>query len=164
MKLTQQQLNKITDCNEYHSSERLDSVVKSEYNEQAVKFLLDTETSCKIVSCGQSKPSWDSRKLHNTYGVTLKNKKSEFTFTFYDSIKNTEDKKTLKYDFYSVLTCLNIYTPDSFDDFCSDYGYEFKNETEYIKTKSTHIESLRKQKELNKLFTESELFLLSEIV
>lgn len=145
------------------SDRQIDGIFKSEYNRQAIEFLLKTKTKIDIKSIGQDYPNWQRDNVVNKYRVTLKNSKHTYNYEFFDSIKNTQAGKLLKYDFYSVLACLGFYTPDSFDDFCSEFGYEFKNESEYIKTKSIHLDCLDQSKNLRKLFTVSELDMLSEI-
>jgi hypothetical protein len=57
----------------------------------------------------------------------------------------------------------NVGSPMLFDEFCNDFGYEFKNESEYIKTKSIHLACLDQMRNLRKLFTSDQLELLSEI-
>lgn len=147
----------------YLSDNQIDKIFSSEYNRQAIDFLNKTETKIDITSIGPAYPSWQNKTRVNKYRVTLKNKKHTYEFDFYDSIKNTEDRKTLKYDFYSVLAGLGHVVPDSFDDFCYEYGYEFKDESEYIKTKTIHLACIDQNKNLKKLFTEDQLNLLSDI-
>lgn len=145
------------------SDQQIDGIFKSEYNRQAIDFLYKTKTKIKIESLYKDYPNWQREHMVNKYRVTLKNKKHSYNYEFFDSIKNTQDNSSLKYNFYSVLACLGFYTPDLFDEFCSEFGYEFKNETEYIKTKSIHLACLDQNKNLRKLFTSDELELLSEI-
>lgn len=140
----------------------LNEINKSHYQMQAIDFLVDSETSCDIRFVGLESPRWSKNKV-NKYSVALKNMTHSYSFEFFDSINNTERKKSLKYDFYSVLACLSYYTPDSFDDFCAYFGYEFKNETEYISTKQTHLACLDQQKNIHKLFTSNQLERLREI-
>ena len=146
-----------------YATQSCDKAFKSEYNKQAIQFLLKTNTECKIEFIGkQIAPSWGNQSV-NTYTVTLKNSKSSYTYTFYDSISNTEKKKSLTLEFYSVLACLGSYYPESFDDFISEFGYTFDSEREYIRVKQIHLNCLDESKALRKLFNEEELRELSEI-
>lgn len=147
----------------YISASLAEKTLLSEYNTKAVDFLLETQTTCDIVFEGLACPSWDKKRKVNSYSVTLKNAKHSYTFEFFDSIHNTEKGKKSTLDFYSILACMSYTTPESFDDFCADFGYEFKNESEYIKAKSTHLACLDQDKNLRKLFTSDELEKLSEI-
>lgn len=134
----------------------------NEYNMSAINFLIKADTTCNIELVGKSVPRWGEQAV-NTYQVTLVNSKSKYTYTFYDSIYNTTNNKKITYDFYSALACLNTYCHDNFDDFCSDYGYEFKNERDYIKVKQVHLEVLDQNKQLCKLFTSEQLEELNNI-
>lgn len=138
------------------------ALFKSDYQVQAINFLANSETTCQIDPIGKTFPSWGNKAV-NTYSVTLKNKRGEYTFTFYDSISNTEKKKSARLDFYSVLACLGFYIPENFDEFCADFGYTFKTEEDYIKVKQTHISCLNQEKALRKMFTAEEMEELAEI-
>lgn len=142
--------------------EKIKEIFKSEHQVQSINFLAKTETTCQIDLIGQSIPSWGGQAV-NTYSVTLKNARGEYTFTFYDSIHNTEKKKSARLDFYSVLACLGFYCPESFDDFCFDFGYSFETEEEYIKAKQTHINCLKQESALREMFTSEEMEELQEI-
>lgn len=156
-------LNKITDSRGgYLSDNKLSTIFTCKYNKQAIDFLVATSTKMTFLKLGLAVPSW-GKSLVNKYLVTLENKKHSFSFEFHDSIVNTENKVTLEYKFYSVLAALGYNVPESFDDFCSEFGYEFKNESDYIKTKQTHIACLHEYKNLRKLFTDEQLNMLSEI-
>lgn len=156
-------LFKIISNRPFLSLNQLTKIFDSKYNRQAIDFLLETKTICDIELIGEDFSEWNKKAKVNKYRVTLKNKNHNYTFDFWDSIHNTEKRKSAKYDFYSVLACLGLYIPDSFDEFCADLGYEFKNETEYIKTKQIHLNCLDQNKNLRKLFTTEQLEKLSEI-
>jgi len=159
------QLNNILiDYNRFYlSDKKISEIYQSRYNRQAIDFLTSSYTKIDISHNGCDYPQWQKSSKVNKYLVTLRNSKHTYSFEFFDSIKNTEDNKSCKYDFYSVLACLSYYTPESFDDFCSEFGYEFENESEYIKTKSIHLACLDQQKNIKKLFNDEQLQLLQEI-
>ncbi len=158
-----EKLNKVLPNNyRYVSQEIADRAFESEYNRQAIDFLVNTETTCEITFLGLSMPDWGKQKV-NHYEVTLKNKRGEFTFNFWDSINNTEKGKKLGYDFYSVLACLSLNHHEDFDDFLSEFDFKITSESEYLKYKLTHLEIIRQDKALKKLFPESELEQLFEI-
>ena len=146
----------------YLAKSTCDKMLENDYQRQAIEFLYHSKTTCEIFPLGLSRPTWSDRG-HNSYKVVMQNSKHKFSFTYYDSIANTEKKVSAKYDFYSVLACMTTYCPESFDEFCSDFGYEFKNESECLKVKSTHLEILAQISVLKKMFTEEELEALGEI-
>lgn len=159
-----EKINKVIGNNRRYISEVIASnALKSEYNKKAISFLIETDTTCDIELIGLRNTTWGSKRDVNAYNVTLKNAKHSYTFEFFDSINNTEKNKSARLDFYSVLVCMRHYIPESFDEFCSDFGYEFKNETEYIKAKGIHLACLDQDKNLKKLFTDEQLTKLQEI-
>lgn len=155
-------LKQITTGNIYLSDQKLNTVFECPYNKKAIDFLISTNTTCDIVEIGLDKPRW-GKSLVNKYRVTLENKNHSYTFYFWDSIKNTENNISAVYKFYNILACLDSNVDDSFDNFCASYGYEFKNETEYIETKSTHLLCLEQAKNLKKLFDNSQFNLLCDV-
>lgn len=158
-----EKINKVLPNNHRYISENMaNNILESKYNRQAVEFLLETETTCDIKFLGLRKQPWSDKKV-NSYDVTLKNARHTYTYEFFDSIKNAEDGKKATYDFYSVIACMGHYVPESFDDFISEFGYEFKTEAEYIKVKNTHLACLDQVKNLKKLFTSEQLEKLAEI-
>lgn len=164
MKQLKETFHKLTQERIWVSEERLKKLSSDQYQRQAINFLLETETTCDIQLMGLRNPNWKSdSKAVNCYNVTLKNKNHTYSFDFYDSIKNTEENKSAKFNFYSVLACMGHYTSESFDEFCSNFGYEFKNESDYIRTKTVHLACLDQDKNLKKLFTSEQLEKLQEI-
>lgn len=64
---------------------------------------------------------------------------------------------------YDVLACLTKYDVGEFDDFCSDFGYEWSNSKEYKQVEKTYNAVVKEYDNLQKLFTEDEMELLREI-
>lgn len=147
----------------HFASKSIEDAFKNEYNVKAIEFLNSSLTECDIRFLNKDFPSWQNKEQVNKYSVTLKNKKHSYTFDFYDSIKNTNDKKSSVLNFYNVLACLSLYYPENFDDFINEFGYEIKTERDYIRIKKIHLDCLDESKALSKLFTSEELEKLSEI-
>ncbi len=75
---------------------------------------------------------------------------------------NTLDESKMRHpSAYDVLACISSDThcPDSFKEFCSDYGYDLDS----IKTKQLHRRCLAFSRRLQSFFTSAELEQLSEI-
>ena len=155
-------IKKISGSSAYISEKKIKELLGNEYQLQAINFLIDTDTKCEIVPQGSRLPSW-GKCLVNAYQVTLSNKNGAYAFDFYYSISNTKKRISARLDFYSVLACLNIYTPENFDEFCSEFGYSFEDESEYIKAKMVHLSCIDQQKSLRKIFSIDQLEKLSEI-
>jgi len=62
------------------------------YREQAEKFLNKSDTKINITYIGDTFSDWDKENRHATYSVTLSNKKHSYTFNFWDSLHNTENR------------------------------------------------------------------------
>ena len=62
----------------------------------------------------------NDKKQRFVFKLRLTRNKKQYTFTFGQSISEGSNKPNL----YQCLTCLTKYDPYSFEDFCSEYGYD----------------------------------------
>ena len=135
----------------------------SEYDKQAQAFLDKCELAITITYLDNKSPNWDQdSRNHNHYRVTLRRKegdKERFVFQFWDSIANSE--KGEKPTAYDVLSCISGETTvyDSFEDFCSEFGYD-QDSRKAEQIWKGYEKSSRK---LNDFLTEEELDSLREI-
>ena len=143
---------------------------KSEYDQQAEQFLTTNGVKFRATLSDTKTPAWsDNGKHGHHYRVTLSKPahrhdfyacKHRLTFDFWSSIKDAENGiKTVTP--YSVLACISgdAYTPETFADFCADYGYE----SDSIKALQTFRRCNAFAKRLRTFFTEAELEQLQEI-
>lgn len=79
----------------------------------------------------------------------------QYTFEFGQSISEGDNEPTL----YDVLACLTKHNPETFEDFCANYGYDNDSRT----AEKTYKAVLKEWKNLNRLFTAEELNLLTNI-
>lgn len=168
----------------------------NEYLEQAKNFLNKANSKCEIVYGGISRnENWKEKEKRNWYDVTITTPRGKMTFTFWDSIHNTEistmtfeeyAKKKLKYNRvedmsygekvkakndlarlkaeavpneYDVLACLEKYDVGTFEDFCSEFGYDEDSRT----AERIYIAVIKEYKDLTRIFTEGQMEELSEI-
>lgn len=168
----------------------------NEYLEQAKNFLNKANAKFEIVYGGISRnENWKEKEKRNWYDVTITTPRGKMTFTFWDSIHNTEiftmtfeeyAKKKLKYNRvedmsygekvkakndlarlkadavpneYDVLACLEKYDPGTFEDFCSELGYDEDSRT----AERIYIAVIKEYKDLTRIFTEKQMEELSEI-
>lgn len=168
----------------------------NEYLKRAKNFLNKANAKCEIVYGGISRnENWKEKEKRNWYDVTITTLRGKMTFTFWDSIHNTEistmtfeeyAKKKLKYNRvedmpygekvkakndlarlkakvvpneYDVLACLEKYDPGTFEDFCSEFGYDEDSKT----AERIYIAVIKEYKDLTKIFTEEQMEELSEI-
>lgn len=83
--------------------------------------------------------------------VQLKEKKDELGILQADTIIHPSA--------YAVLTCLQKYDPGTFENFCSEFGYD----TDSRKAVSTYKAVCKEWQNINKLFLDSEIEQLQEI-
>ena len=98
----------------------------NEYDHQAANFLRKHEITFSFKLANTKKPSWkdDSRPV-NHFIVTFKRGKNKCSFDYFDSIHNYQ-KGITEIRAYNALTCCSseINCPDTFEDFCSEFGYD----------------------------------------
>ena len=96
------------------------------YKKQALDFCKKYGVEILIKrSSYQSPPNW-ANEDNGTYGIkydiTIIRNEKKYKFNFWDSIINKQDYKDPSE--YSILSCLTKYDPESFSDFCGEFGYE----------------------------------------
>jgi len=79
----------------------------------------------------------------------------QYTFKFGQSISEGSNEPTL----YSVLACLTKYDPETFEDFCANYGYD----NDSRKAEKIYKEVVKEFNNMQRLFTSDELELLTII-
>lgn len=119
-------------------------------------FLAKTGTkfSCKYLKNAKYFP--DDKGCRDVYTITLTKGKREYVFTFGQSIANTGLKEPTAYDVLSTITKNN---PGTFDDFCSEYGYDTDSRTAERVYNAVREEWLN----VKALFTDDEIATLQEI-
>lgn len=159
----------------------------NEYDEQAAKFLLDTGSGFMIEYVDEACPRWehDDKHIHgNHYKFTLTNGARSYTGDFWNSyadalkggiklakledlghifkyheMKATEKSHAVKPSVYDVLTSLQSYVPESFDDFCSNFGYD----TDSRRAEATYQAVKEQVTALQTLFSDDEMQMLADI-
>lgn len=133
----------------------------NEYVKQARDFLKKTNTKLKIEYFGTDIYFFDDKEVRNIYKCVLKNKKSQYTFKFGDSITSTT--KNIKPTEYDVLACMQKYDVGTFEDFISEFGYSINTKEDYNKVFKIYKAVRKEYNALCRLFTPEELEELAEI-
>lgn len=94
----------------------------------------------------------DSRYV---FKITLKKGGKQYTFNFGQSIAEGSNEPTL----YDVLACLTKYDVGTFENFCSDFGYDEDSRT----AEKTYKAVLKEWQAMERLFNSEELELLQLI-
>lgn len=150
-----------------------------EYIKQATEFLQKTRTKMKIEYVGLAvNKEWKEKEKRCLYEITLISPRGSMTFDFWDSIRNTEirtmpfdayntrankelaaKKKAAVPSVYDVLACLTKYDPGTFEDFCSNYGYDEDSRT----AERVYFAVQKEYAQLARLFTPDQMEELAEI-
>mgnify|MGYP001244306717 CR=1 FL=1 len=124
----------------------------NEYEIQAEEFLTKTGTTFKAVLLGHFKQFPDDTEKRDVYEITLERKGKSYAFKFGQCLAKSGGKHELdrkqKYEdacrkagrwpsiegysrttaqkptAFDVLACLEKYDPETFEDFCTNYGYD----------------------------------------
>ena len=131
----------------------------NEYEKQAKDFLNKTETKFTTKFRAHKKHFENDDATRDVYKITLKRGNREFTFDFGQSITNSKQRPKIKPSAYDVLACLQSYSVGSFEDFCGDFGYD----TDSRIAEKTYKAVCNEVSNLERLYTDKELELLSEI-
>ncbi len=153
-----------------------------DYKKQGRDFLAETNTKLNMVYLGKRFHFPSDTEPRDCYQVTLQNARGHYSFTYGDSIANTEQNARGHYSFtfgdsianteenrnlatrrnpsaYSILACLTKSEPEaSVDDFASDYGY-----TKPSEAIRAHTAVLEEWAGIQRLFTPEQIEKLAEI-
>lgn len=150
-----------------------------EYIKQATDFLQKTYSKMKIEYVGLAvNKEWKEKEKHCLYEITLTSPRGSMTFDFWDSIRNTRirtmpfdaynvqankelaaKKKAAVPSVYDVLACLQKCDPGTFENFCSDYGYDEDSRTAI----RVYLAVQNEYTQLTRLFTPEQMEELAEI-
>lgn len=129
--------------------------MNTDYNKQAGTFLNVTQTQFKAEFKKHDFYFPDDKEQRDIYRITLKNRLHTYRFNFGQSIANTGIAPRP----YDVLACLTKYEVGSFENFCSDYGYNIDSREAY----KTYKAVMKEWKNVELLFTPEQIELLQEI-
>lgn len=127
----------------------------TDYQQQAIDFLRSTNTEFSVSYKAHDFYFDDDKDTRDIYYITLKNDRHRYRFTFGQSIANTGTAPTP----YDVLSVLTKYDVGTFENFCSDFGYD----TDSRKAEKLYKAVLKEWDNVRKLFTDEELNQLQEI-
>lgn len=130
--------------------------MNTDYQKQANGFLKATNTTFKATFKYHGVyGAFEDNTQRDVYNIVLKNTLHRYSFTFWQSIANTGIFPKP----YDVLACLQKYDCGTFEDFCSDFGYDTDSRKAYKIYKGV----LREWKNVERLFTPDQIELLQEI-
>jgi hypothetical protein len=148
-----------------------------DYNKQAKDFCDKHNVQIEVNYLKTDKYFIDDKNKRDIYNIAIIRNSSDnygtkrYDFQFGDSISNTEKnqekvrslqdgrykitgrrKQIIKPCEYDILACLTKYDIGDFDDFCSEFGYEFSTEREMIKIKNIYFAVSDEVKNVHRMF------------
>ena len=130
------------------------------YQKQAIDFLNATSTGLTVTFKHYgTMPNWDDNVSRDVFVCVLKNKQHRYRFIFGQSASESTGNGDNKPTAYDVLACLTKSDPYSFEDFCSNFGYEEDSRKAYKIFKAV----MKEWKNVELLFTPEQIEELQEI-
>jgi len=90
------------------------------YQQHANEFAAKNNIQLVVNGYEYKKHFADDISERYVFNCTLKHNGKRYTFNFGQSIAQGSNEPTM----YDILTCLEKYEVGSFDNFCSNYGYD----------------------------------------
>ena len=125
------------------------------YQKQANEFATKHGIELIINGWDYKKHFQDDKTERYVFNCTLRHNGKQFTFNFGQSIQAGGEEPTM----YDVLTCLQKYEVGTFDDFCSDFGYD----NDSIKAHKIYKAVAREYKNMLRVFGADVLEQMQEI-
>lgn len=116
------------------------------YQQQANEFATKNGIKLKINRTTYGKHFPEDKESRYIFNCTLSRNGKKYTFNFGQSIAAGNVEPTM----YDILTTLTKYDPETFEDFCSEYGYN----TDSIKALNTYKAVQREFNGVNRLFND----------
>ena len=127
------------------------------YQQQATDFLKETGTTFTATYKKHGFHFEGDTQCRDIYTCVLKNSSHRYRFTFGQSINDSNGNTPPTA--YDVLSCLTKYDVGSFEDFCSEFGYDTDSRAAY----KTYKAVLKEWKNIERLFTSEQIEMLQEI-
>lgn len=95
---------------------------KTNYQQQALDFLKKVGASIKIVYLKHDYHFADDKETRDIYRFTIRRNGRSYSANFGTSLNDTRTGTAPTA--YDILSCLTKYEVGTFEDFCSDFGYD----------------------------------------
>ena len=125
------------------------------YNKGAYLIANEIGLKMQIISSEYKRHFADDKQQRYVFKIKLIKGGKQYTFEFGQSIAEGNNEPTL----YDVLTCLTKYDPETFEDFCNNYGYDNDSRA----AEKVYKAVVKEFKNMQRLFTTEELELLTII-
>lgn len=134
----------------------IEALINASQYEQAAQLAADKlNIKLKVLSNHWGKHFADDKDYRCIFKLRLSRGRKSYTFKFGQSIAAGGIEPTL----YHILSCLQKYDVESFEEFCSDFGYN----SDSIKSFKTYKAVVKEFEAMERLFTNEELEILQNI-
>jgi hypothetical protein len=135
----------------------------SSYDQQAIDLLnkLGVKFSAKFLKHG--KHFEDDREKRDIFTLTLSRNGQRISFKFGQSIVDSTGIGSNAPTPYDLLATVQKYAPDTFENFCSEFGYNDQPLSQYPKVRKIYNAVVKEWEKVNSFFTSEELEQIQEI-
>ena len=118
--------------------------METNYNEQAERFLNESGTVLKVTYLKHDKHFADDDVSRDVYSFCLRRNGKSYTGRFGQSIASQGQEPSA----YDILACITKNDPGTFEDFCSEFGYD----TDSRKAEKVYKAVVREWKGISRVF------------
>lgn len=129
----------------------------SSYEAQANEFLANAKSTITFKWEGYRPYFADEKDSRDVWKFTIKTQLGSYTGTFGQSLANSQ--KALQPTAYDILTVVTKYDPGTFEEFCSELGYD----TDSRRAENTWKAVVKEWKGISRIFTDEQIDALQEI-
>lgn len=116
------------------------------YTQQAEQFAQKNGVKLYIISVDYGKHFAEDTENRYIFTCRLQRGKKSYTFKIGQSIAAGNQEPTM----YNILACLQKYNPETFEEFCSNYGYDEDSRKAY----KTYKEVCKEYAAVERLFSD----------
>lgn len=117
---------------------------ETNYEKEAIQFAQKHGIALEIISEDYRPYFPEDKGCRSVFKCRLVRNGRQYTFEFGQSIANIGQEPTM----YDILACLTKYDPESFEWFCSNYGYD----TDSRKAEKTYHAVVKEWEAVERLF------------
>lgn len=128
---------------------------ETSYDQQATDLLKKLGVSFSVKYLDHDFYFDDDKEKRDIYSVTFRRGNKRFSLKFGQSIANQGAPPTA----YDVLACIQKYDPGTFENFCSEFGYD----TDSRKAEKIYKAVCKEWQKVSTFFTSNEIEELQEI-
>jgi hypothetical protein len=137
----------------YQTDRPAPEVLGPDYPGLAEAWLEATDSTLHIALVCTGRYFPDDKEDRDIYRVTLAHNRQTYTFNFGQSIVHSARESRCQPDAYSILACLNTYSPGTFEEWCGEFGYD----TDSRKAEATYRAVCEQWLNLSRMYTPEQL-------